>query len=462
MSQGSTHSDSSKTDQSYIAPDSSDLKQVGSMSIKKAKSAKQLTFIYFSIVAFSIITFHFALFDLILEDMEQITAQNRLLHDKQIVAQQLQQEFRTDFKVSPFSHVYLNYNDIPNDVGFPKDLPLDSTYEADSEKSILDDINYEYYVMRSIVQVNNQPQIIYLVHFDEIYEQSEEQTFQTQTKQLLLSFTLLCVSLWAVLQISKRLTSPLSHLTKTLAERNVQDLSPIQPPEGVATQEVLQLVQQLNQYQSKIHQLLQRERAFNRYASHELRTPLMVIKGAVSLLGQSQDPAFIDKQRVRLKDASTEMNDFVSTLLSLTREEDISVLTDRVLEEKEITEILDSHQHLLTNKEVSCQIQMQEQISLKMPETSFKILLGNLVKNAFACTDQGQITVTVNQNHISVVDSGIGLGSKPRGVEGFGLGLLIAHDICRKYGWHLELINNEQNGCTARINLHPEPEDLQS
>jgi signal transduction histidine kinase len=97
-----------------------------------------------------------------------------------------------------------------------------------------------------------------------------------------------------------------------------------------------------------------------------------------------------------------------------------------------------------------------------MPETSFKILLGNLIKNAFACTEQGQITVAVDQDSIRVTDTGIGLDSKPRGVEGFGLGLLIAHDICRKYDWHLELINNDRGGCTARINLHPEPEDLQN
>lgn len=414
------------------------------------KSAKQLTFTYFSIVAFAIITFHFALFDITLDKLERLTAQNRLLHDKQQAEELLQSHFQTQFEIPPFSHAYLNLQDIPDNFTLPDKMKPDQAYEIERGDGSLED---EYYLMYSKIQINGQVHSLYLLHFDAIYEQSEEEAFQAQSKQLLLSFSLLCISLWVVLSISKHLTSPLSQLTRTLQQRSPHDLSSIPVPEGVATREVLQLVEQLNQYQNQIHELLERERAFNRYASHELRTPLMVIKGAVSLLGQSNDAKFIEKQRQRLHQASTEMNDFVSTLLSLTREEDISRLSYRTLTPQEVEDCVESHQHLVTGKDVHCQIEMTDTIQIKMPETSFKILLGNLIKNAFACTEQGQVIVKVDAQQIQVIDTGVGLGSKPRGVEGFGLGLLISHDICRKYGWQLELINNDNGGCIACITL---------
>ncbi|WP_245583244.1 sensor histidine kinase [Oceanospirillum beijerinckii] len=417
---------------------------------RSVKSAKQLTFTYFSIVAFAIITFHFALFDITLDKLERLTTQNRLLHDKQQAEELLRSHFQTQFEIPPFSKAYLNRQDIPDNLTLPKKMKLDQAYEIERGDGSLED---EYYLMYSKIQVNGQEHSLYLLHFDAIYEQSEAEAFQAQSKQLLLSFSLLCISLWVVLSISKHLTSPLAQLTKTLQHRTPQDLSPIPVPEGVSTREVLQLVEQLNQYQNQIHELLERERAFNRYASHELRTPLMVIKGAVSLLGQSNDAQFIEKQRQRLRQASTEMNDFVSTLLSLTREEDISRLSYRTLTPQEVEDCVESHQHLLTGKQVQCQIKMTDSVHIKMPETSFKILLGNLIKNAFACTEHGQVSVKVDSQQIQVIDTGIGLGSTPRGVEGFGLGLLIAHDICRKYDWQLELINNDHGGCTANITL---------
>ena len=438
--------------------------------IKRARTAKQLTFIYFSILAFAIITFYLAIFEIILEDIEHLTAQNRMKKDTQVAEQQLnalwaQGHKITDLEIPPFSHVYLNLADIPIEPVFPNENPeANIAYEMEQDllgvmSGVISDEEYQhlsYYVMHTQIELQGTATTLYLLHQDAVYEQSEDEAFQAQTKQLVLSFALLCLSLWVVLRISERLTAPLSGLSETLARRSAQDLTPIPPPEGVATREVLQLVEQLNQYQNKIHQLLERERAFNRYASHELRTPLMVIKGAVSLLGHSDDPAFIEKQRQRLHHASTEMNDFVSTLLSLTREEDISKLSPRSLRYQELNEIIEAHRPLLEGKEVVAEIELDSELQVIIPETSLKILLGNLIKNAFACTEQGQVILRVEADNISVSDTGTGLDSKPRGVEGFGLGLLIAHDICRKYSWALSLNNNAEGGCTARIDINDE------
>ena len=419
---------------------------------KKVKSAKQLTFTYFSIVAFAIISIHFALLETTLEDFEQINATNRLLHAKEIAKQVLNDNDAQSIAIPPFSHAYIGKERLPSHLIIPESLPANKAIELKRNRS--DDT--EFFIMRSSLMIQGKLKDVYFLYFDDIYELSEVQIFWNQAKQLFISFSLILISLFVILRISKRLTAPLAQLTNELESRTANDLSPIQPPQGVVSKELLQLVTSFNLYSERIHQLLERERSFNRYASHELRTPLMVMKGSISLLGQSTNPAFIEKQRVRLLHASNEMNDFVTTLLSLTREESLNNLTPRMLTKDEMHNILVEHEHLLTGKPVSWSVNMSGSTVIKAPETTIKILIGNLIKNAFACTESGTVTLNITPDIIQVVDSGIGLGSKPRGNEGFGLGLLIVNDICRKYGWQLNHYNNDIEGCTAEITLKPD------
>jgi len=417
----------------------------------KLKSAKQITFIYFSIVAFAIIATHFSLMESIVEDIEQLNAQNRLNNIKKVALQQLAQGDVTSISIPPFSSAYIGKQALPKESHIPDNLEFNKAIEMEDDSS--DGVSY--FIMKSQLIFKGQQETVYIFYRDEIYEFSEEQIFWNQAKQLFISVTLLLVSFVVVLRISHRLTSPLSTLAKELSTRSPHDLSAIPTPQGLETQELRQLLDSFNQHQARLHDAIQRERSFNRYASHELRTPLMVIKGCVSLLGQSNEAKFVDKQRQRLLTASNEMNDFVSTLLSLTRDEDLSKLVLRNLEEQELQEIIAAHTHLIAYKQINCNVLIEAPTQIKAPETTIKILVGNLIKNAFACTEQGTISILVCPEQICIVDTGIGLDSKPRGVEGYGLGLVIANDICHKYGWQLDLANNENGGCTATITLQP-------
>ncbi|WP_028865895.1 sensor histidine kinase [Psychromonas aquimarina] len=417
----------------------------------KVKSAKQITFTYFSIVAFAIIATHFSLMESTLEELEHLNAQNRLNDAKQTAQELLADSHKSTLNIPPFSSVYVGLEAVPQNMAVPENLEFDKAAEIKHKTTD----GTEYFIMKSKLTIRDQLQTVYIFSSDEIYELSEEQMFWSQAKQLFISITLLLISFVVVLRISQRLTSPLSSLAEMLKARSPHDLSPIPVPEGVETKELLQLVDCFNQYRARLHSSIERERSFNRYASHELRTPLMVIKGSVSLLGQSNEPLFIEKQRQRLLSASNEMNDFVTTLLSLTRDEDLSNLVLRSLEKDEIENIVSTHSHLIKHKPVSCEVIIKEAAQIKVPETTIKILVGNLIKNAFACTEQGLVSIYVSPDAIEVIDSGVGLDTKPRGIEGYGLGLVIANDICRKYGWQLDLANNAAGGCTATITLQP-------
>jgi signal transduction histidine kinase len=414
--------------------------------MKRVKTAKQLTFTYFSIVAFAIIAFHFSMFESLIENVEMIYAENRMLEDKKDALHLLEGSDLTHVSIPPFSEAYVGKENLPSGVVLATNMKDDKSYELDGDS----DTTLEKFSMRSTVMLNGKEQVLYLIYYDEIYEISEEEMFETQSTQLLLSLLLLVVSLWVVLRISDRLTRQLAQLSQSLGERSPTNLSVISLSEGAATREIRQLVDRLNNYQDQIRALIERERAFNRYASHELRTPLMVMKGATTLLGKSDSKVFLERQRVRMVQACQEMEDYITTLLSLTRDEDLSTIAFRVVQLDELESIRQTHLGYLLGKTVTVDIVQQGKIITQLPIPTFHILIGNVLKNALACTEEGSVTLVVSDNVLSVVDTGCGLSGKPGG-ESYGLGLMIVRDICAKYGCEFSLLDNDVSGCTAKV-----------
>jgi signal transduction histidine kinase len=388
--------------------------------MKRIKTAKQLTFTYFSIVAFAIIAFHFSMFESLIEDIEMIYAENRMLKDKDTAIRLLEGSDLTHVSVPPFSEAYLGKENLPSGIILDSNMTDNKPFELDKGS----DTYFEMFAMHSKIILNGEQKDLYLIHYDEIYEISEEQMYETQSTQLLLSLLLLAVSLWVVMRISNRLTKPLARLSDSLGERTPTNISAIELPEGAATREVHQLVERLNSYQDQIRALIERERAFNRYASHELRTPLMVMKGAVTLLDKSDSKVFLERQRLRMNQACQEMEDYITTLLSLTRDEDLSLTPNRTVEASELEGICQTHSGYHAGKSVSVNVICDGHMIAKLPIPTLHILVGNLLKNALSCTDEGSVNIVVSDNTISVVDTGCGLSGKPSG-ESYGLGLTI-------------------------------------
>lgn len=86
--------------------------------------------------------------------------------------------------------------------------------------------------------------------------------------------------------------------------------------------EVGQLAQALDDYSSRLTEVVQRDREFNADVSHELRTPLAVIRGATELL--LARPGLDEKvvQRLqRIQRAEQQCTDLIGSLLLLSRNE---------------------------------------------------------------------------------------------------------------------------------------------
>ena len=418
-------------------------------------NAKQLTFLYFSIVASAIIIIHASVFLSTTEDMELLYAENRLdsiseyllksLDNHQIKKQPeflLQTQGKAEF--DPLIKVYFDSTLIPKELNIPKDLAIGVAFETE------DEINKRtYFVLKQNLGPNYG--VAYLVLDNSFYELIEESLPTSQTKQIIISFSLLIVSLLVVLKISARLTSPISKMAEDLSHRQADSSEPIQLPQGFVPTELELLVASFNDFQERINQLVERERSFNRYASHELRTPLMVMKGAINLLAESKDPEFVEKQRIRLDKATNEMNEFIHTLLSLTKFPAAENMIQTDIGEGELKVLIDNHRYLLEGKKVPINIIVEGDLKIKMPEAAFNILIGNLIKNAFANTFEGQIDVHVVNQIFEIRDTGVGLLDQTKTNEGYGLGLLLVKDICKQFSCEFSLVANSDKGCTASL-----------
>lgn len=251
-------------------------------------------------------------------------------------------------------------------------------------------------------------------------------------------------------RLSKHLIEPLNELSYQLENKSGDVKSSFTINEQAA-QEFQLLTQYLNTYRSDLDKTLKREQAFARYASHELRTPLTIVTGATKLLSKQEVNDFQSRQLVRIGDATNQMITMVDALLSIVRyEKSVDSAPLRSFDKDEMMDILAlNSQHAISKNNRVC-LEFISEPQVRATPAVMNMLIGNLLRNAYAATQDGQVNVTVHSNQIEIRDNGSGL-SKGNS-EGHGLGLMIVEDLCQRYQWAFNLSENEK-GCTATINL---------
>ena len=120
--------------------------------MKPIKTAKQLTFTYFSIVAFAIIAFHFSMFTSMIENIEMIYAENRMLKDRNTAVSLLNGTEQTHVSVPPFSEVYVGKENLPAWVVLNPKMTNDKPYELDDGS----DTPLEIFSMHSQLTINGE------------------------------------------------------------------------------------------------------------------------------------------------------------------------------------------------------------------------------------------------------------------------------------------------------------------
>lgn len=254
-------------------------------------------------------------------------------------------------------------------------------------------------------------------------------------------------------RMSQRLIAPLIHLTERLTEQSGNSAHRFEIPSGAASEFQI-LANQLNKDRLEIHSLLKREQAFARYASHELRTPLTIVKGASKLLERNSSDDFQQRQIQRINEATTQMSTMVDALLGLVRyERSDADAPVRQVDRAEFDAIIETNTAQAKDKNIETALIFHQAPQLKAAPAVLNMVIGNLIRNAIAASDQGTVTLEVSEHSIKVTDEGTGL-HKTSNHDGHGLGLLIVEDLCHRYGWTFTIENRMTTGCEARISFN--------
>jgi len=262
---------------------------------------------------------------------------------------------------------------------------------------------------------------------------------------------------------SKQIIKPLLDL-KQAVETDHQNLTELTH----LPSEVGGLARAIDEKNNTLEQYLKREQLFTGDVSHELRTPLTIIMGASEVLAsQLEDNSHLREFANRISTTAKETSEIISALLLLSRapeQLDTPQTSINTIAMSEVSRL----QYLLRHKSVSCKVVAdKEYVAYVRPEL-LKMALGNLIKNAFQYTDQGEVIVTIDAEKITVTDTGLGIPevmmpllyerferlndrNTSDQVEGSGLGLSIVQRIMTHMDWKLIHQANATGGSTFSI-----------
>ncbi len=258
---------------------------------------------------------------------------------------------------------------------------------------------------------------------------------------------LITIAVLLAIWVARRTTAPLSRLT-TLVEGITPSALPREIARDFGDDEVGILARGLDGLTDRLRSFIAREQAFTRDASHELRTPLAVLRGTTERLLAA--PALDPAQRALVVQAAQmvgHLNQTVHTLLTLAREDAVpasdTMTPLRALVEEVVVELA----VLLDGKAVEVSTTVTAEAALPAPEAVVRILLANLIGNAFAHSHAGTVTIAGEGRWLRISNSSHGHPTdgetlvapfvKGEHSAGWGLGLSIVERLCERY--HLVL-----------------------
>jgi len=221
--------------------------------------------------------------------------------------------------------------------------------------------------------------------------------------------------------------------------------------QGLTDEEIAVLAQALDRLHARVAAFIEREASFTRDASHELRTPLTVISTAAGQLLQEPTLSMRGRQHVQhIQGSALQLQQAVAALLALAREEVPAIACDAVRLLPLLERVIIEQAPLLEGREVEVALDVGAAATLRAPEPILRLVLSNLIGNAFAHSPHGTIRIGI-QDAALQVDNPAAAGADlqawpaPRPFEkhsdssGTGLGLHIMRRLCDQHGLQLQI-----------------------
>lgn len=201
--------------------------------------------------------------------------------------------------------------------------------------------------------------------------------------------------------------------------------------------------------------------------THELKTPIAIAYSANDALLNYDTDNDPQKKVTYLNIANRQLKrlgELVENILamSMERRKTMKLKSEAILLRPFVEEIATA-QRMRGDKEITINVDVNEDVSIEADKTHLGHVLNNLIDNAIKYSgDSVTITISGDNGAISVKDNGIGIPSKsipflfnkfyrvPHGnrldVRGYGIGLYYVRSILDKMGWDIEVRSKEGEG----------------
>ncbi|MGB0938436.1 MAG: histidine kinase dimerization/phospho-acceptor domain-containing protein [Colwellia sp.] len=347
-----------------------------------------------------------------------------------------------EIQIDPMLKIYDQYDLLPLSI---KER-INENWQGGVTFQFEDDSEYGIYAEKIITSKG--ASIVYALEDIDAVEWDDTEFAMFQIVIFGLGLLIFIIAATFIIKMASRITAPFSDLAQQLVNNDGEKYNQL-VVKGELSLELVQMLESINSYRCSIKDAFTRERAFTRYVSHELRTPMTVIRGSISVL-RRKNREITKKQLFRIDNSVTEMEQLVLTFLLLARN-DVNEEIKINISHDIIIKIVNDFESTIKANQIEFHLTYSQDFSLHGQPLLFAAVIKNLLKNALNCSVNGKVELVVTPERIDVIDNGVGLGSKPRGYEGFGIGLNIVRDICKKYNWQFMIKNNVDEGCTASV-----------
>ncbi|OHU88067.1 MULTISPECIES: sensor histidine kinase [Pseudoalteromonas] len=295
------------------------------------------------------------------------------------------------------------------------------------------------------IKVQNKTQTLYVATIFSSQDKTLLEPPKTPHFVIIIATAIAAITVFVIVLflVLRKVTRPVERLKSWAGQLDESKLE--QPVPEFNFSELNTLAKLIVESMCTVKKSVEREKRFLAYASHELRTPIAVSRSNAELL-EKMLTCDLSKEKLlvcvnRMQRATLTMSSLMDTLLWLNRDAMSKVPTTEVSLSRLLQELTAELKYLLNDKPVTVVTKTGEGV-FSLPETVCRIILSNIIRNAFVHTNEGQVNIVQNamQVTISNEDKAPQLNSNELG---FGLGLELTQRLTSQYQWHYQ---SEDNG----------------
>ena len=215
------------------------------------------------------------------------------------------------------------------------------------------------------------------------------------------------------------------------------------------TKEFNQLNKALSKMTDKVYLDFIQQKEFTENASHEMQTPLAVLKANLSLLLQSPHLKEEEMNQLQIiENTVKKLSSLNKALILLSKIENNQFVDSEAVSIKAlVSKVTDNFAEVIQSKRISLDIELSEDILVKMNPVLAEILFTNLLQNAIRHNKgEGKIVITIKDNQLEIANTGeplnipeeemfIRFKKNDASKESMGLGLSIVNGIAKFYGF---------------------------